>query len=111
MTEPASGLKRLLDYKLLFDCLADEKSGKISVHTLSARWPKESESQGMKLTGTLPVIVTQQPPCYVLFCSVVSKSSLHVTLFKFRPVCILVAMDIIRLQNVSIFMSFVYVAW
>lgn len=46
MAESVPSLKRLLDYKLLFDCLADEATGKISVPNLSIRWPRDSEAKG-----------------------------------------------------------------
>ena len=37
----ASPLKRVVDYKLLYDSLADPSNGMINVTTLTARWPKD----------------------------------------------------------------------
>ena len=36
-----SSLKRIVDYKLLYDSLADPSNGMIQVATLTARWPKD----------------------------------------------------------------------
>lgn len=39
-------LKRVLDYKLVFDCLADGSNGMIPLQVLSARWPRGEEEEG-----------------------------------------------------------------
>lgn len=39
-------MKRVLDYKLVFDCLADGSNGMVPLHVLSARWPKGEEATG-----------------------------------------------------------------
>ena len=50
--EPAAkdaglSLKRVLDYKLVFDCLADGSNGMVPLQVLSARWPKTEACAGM----------------------------------------------------------------
>lgn len=40
-------LKRVLDYKLVFDCLADGRNGLVPLQVLSARWPRV-EAEGMQ---------------------------------------------------------------
>ena len=36
----------MLDYKLVFDCLADGSNGMVPLHALSARWPRKEEEIG-----------------------------------------------------------------
>ena len=43
-------LKRVLDYKLVFECLADGSNGLIPLHTLTARWPTQQEAEGMLIS-------------------------------------------------------------
>ena len=39
-------LKRVLDYKMVFDCLSDGSNGMVSLHVLAARWPRGEELEG-----------------------------------------------------------------
>ena len=48
-----SSLKRIVDYKLLYDSLADPSNGMIQVATLTARWPKDLAAS-IKLPRGLP---------------------------------------------------------
>ena len=50
-------LKRVLDYKLVFDCLADSSNGMVSLHVLSARWPREEEETGGKKNSRACAVV------------------------------------------------------
>lgn len=48
-----SSLKRIVDYKLLYDSLADPSNGMIQLATLTTRWPKDLAAS-MKLPRSLP---------------------------------------------------------
>ena len=43
----AFSLKRVVDYKLLYDSLADPSNGLIKLTTLTTRWPKDPASSGL----------------------------------------------------------------
>ena len=49
----ASSLKRIVDYKLLYDSLADPSNGMIQLATLTTRWPKDLAAN-IKLPRGLP---------------------------------------------------------
>ena len=49
----ASSLKRIVDYKLLYDSLADPSNGMIQLATLTTRWPKDLAAS-VKLPRGLP---------------------------------------------------------
>ena len=49
----ASSLKRIVDYKLLYDSLADPSNGMIHLATLTTRWPKDLAAN-IKLPRGLP---------------------------------------------------------
>lgn len=51
-------LKRVLDYKLVFDCLADESNGMVLLQVLSARWPRRGgeeteEGEGVSCSAVM----------------------------------------------------------
>ena len=43
----AFSLKRVVDYKLLYDSLADPSNGMIRLTTLTTRWPKDAATSGL----------------------------------------------------------------